>query len=118
MLARVSGGTVQAQVTGPVVPGEGLPKVTTATTCTWTVTMDHATTPVPIRLADFVPVDGDGHPYRVQFVPGAARPPPVLRPGHRTSFELRVVMATGEGVMRWQPDGHALAVWDFVVEND
>jgi hypothetical protein len=24
----------------------------------------------------------------------------------------------GEGVLRWQPDGHLLALWDFVVEND
>jgi hypothetical protein len=35
------------------------------------------------------------------------------------SFRLRVVEATGEGLMRWAPNGrNIVAKWDFVVEND
>jgi hypothetical protein len=34
-------------------------------------------------------------------------------------FELRAAEATGEGLMRWAPDGtNIVAKWDFVVEND
>ena len=53
------------------------------------------------------------------FAPGQPRPPAVLARGARTQFRLRVVMPTGEGVMRWAPvAGKVLGVWDFVVEND
>jgi hypothetical protein len=35
------------------------------------------------------------------------------------TFELRAVMPTGEGLMRWAPDAQQIvASWDFVVEND
>jgi hypothetical protein len=52
-------------------------------------------------------------------VPGQPLPPRVLRPGTRMSFELRAVMPTGEGLMRWAPDGrNIVAKWDFIVEND
>ncbi len=34
---------VQITVSGPIVPGEGLPDQPAATTCTWTVTMKDAT---------------------------------------------------------------------------
>ncbi|GAB2463041.1 hypothetical protein [Jatrophihabitans fulvus] len=118
VVARVGAGTVRATVLGPVVPGEGLPKVQEATTATWTVTLSGATAPVPVRVADFVALDDEGTIYRPRLVPGSPRPPSVIRPGARVSFPLRVVIATGEGVMRWQPDGRLVAVWDFVVEND
>ena len=37
----------------------------------------------------------------------------------KLSFELRAVEATGEGLMRWAPDGNNIVGnWDFVVEND
>ncbi|MEO8750400.1 MAG: hypothetical protein ABI384_08375 [Allobranchiibius sp.] len=118
VLAQLPGGTVQAQVTGPIVPGEGLPYVAAATTCTWTIALDHATSTVPIRLRDFQVVDQRGHAYRLSYAPGTTPPPATLRKGQHTTFSVRVVMMTGEGVMRWQPGGRLLALWDFVVEND
>jgi len=106
-------------VTGPQVPGEGLPYQAAATTCTWVVTMSGATAPVPISTSDFTSIDDENHVYRPVFVPGQPQPPKVLRPGQKVSFELRVVEATGEGLMRWAPDGrNIVAKWDFVVEND
>ncbi len=43
----------------------------------------------------------------------------MLRPGQRTTFEVRTVMKVGEGVLRWAPGGgKTLAEWDFEVEND
>lgn len=111
--------SVLVTIAGPQVPGEGLPVVTNATTCTWVVTMSGATGSVPISEADFTSIDGDNNVYRPYFVAGQPKPPPVLRPGQKVSFELRVVEATGEGLMRWAPDGHNIvANWDYVVEND
>ena len=117
--ATTSRWSVLVTVTGPQVPGEGLPYQAPATTCTWVVTMSEATAPVPISTADFTSIDGDGHVYRPAFVPGQPKPPAALRPGQKVTFELRAVEAVGEGLMRWAPDGqHIVAKWDFVVEND
>src|SRR6202035_3697284 len=45
--------SVLINVSGPVVPGEGLPNQQPYTTCTWTVTMANATGPVPLALGNF-----------------------------------------------------------------
>ena len=111
--------SVLVTVSGPQVPGEGLPYQAPSTTCTWVVTMSGATGPVPVSAAEFSSIDVDSNVYRPAFVPGQPRPPAVLRPGQTISFELRAVEATGEGLMRWAPDGrNIVAKWDFVVEND
>jgi hypothetical protein len=111
--------SVTVTVTGPQVPGEGLPFQANADTCTWVVTMSDATGTVPIKTPDFTAIDDQSNVYKPAFVPGQPRPPAVLKPGQKVSFELRVVEATGEGLMRWAPDGtHIVAKWDFVVEND
>jgi hypothetical protein len=110
---------VLVTVSGPQVPGEGLPYQASATTCTWVVTMSEATGPVPVSVSDFTSIDESDHVYLPAFVPGQPKPPTTLRPGQTVSFELRAVQATGEGLMRWAPDGHNIvAKWDFVVEND
>ena len=111
--------SVLITVTGPQVPGEGLPVQVNADTCTWTVTMSGATGAVPIRTAGFTAIDQQGHVYKPRFVAGQPKPPAELQPGQKVKFELRAVEATGEGLMRWAPDGtHIVAKWDFVVEND
>jgi hypothetical protein len=111
--------SVLMTVTGPQVPGEGLPYQASSDTCTWVVTMSGATAPVPVSVADFSSIDDANNVYRPYFVTGQPKPPPVLRPGQKISFELRAVEATGEGLMRWAPDGHNIvAKWDYVVEND
>ena len=112
-------GTVLATVTGPQVPGEGFRYVAPATTCTWTVRLTGATRRTPIDVADFDTLDSAGTVYRTALVPGQPRPPSSLAPGQTVTFELRAVMNTGEGLMRWAPDGrHIEAKWDFEVEND
>jgi hypothetical protein len=117
--AKTSRWSVLITVTGPQVPGQGLPYQAATTTCTWVVTMSGATAPVPISTWDFTSIDGAGYVYRPALVPGEPRPPAVLRPGQKASFEIRAVEAVGEGLMRWAPDGrHIVAKWDFVAEND
>ena len=111
--------SVLVTVSGPQVPGEGLPYQAPSTTCTWVVTMSGATGSVPVSTADFTSIDDLNHVYWPQFVKGQPRPPTVLRPGMKVTFELRAAMVTGEGLMRWAPDGRKIvAKWDFVVEND
>jgi hypothetical protein len=106
-------------VSGPEVPGEGLPYQATATTCTWTVRISEATGPVPISVSDFDTIDVRGDVYHPYFVPGQPKPPTTLSPGHELTFELRVAEPVGEGLMRWAPiGGRIVAKWDFVVEND
>ena len=106
-------------VTGPEVPGEGLPYQANFTTCTWTVSLSDATGDVPVSVASFESIDYRGNVYRPEFVPGQPVPPKILRPGQTVSFELRADEVVGEGLMRWAPvGGRIVAKWDFVVEND
>jgi hypothetical protein len=111
--------SVVAVVSGPEVPGEGLPYQADTTTCTWIVTLSQATGDVPVSAAEFTSVDDRGAVYRPTLVPGQAAPPATLRPGQQATFELRAGEAVGEGLMRWSPvGGRIVAKWDFVVEND
>lgn len=111
--------SVLAVVSGPVVPGEGLPYQGPTTTCTWTVTLSDATGRVPVAVSEFDSIDQEGNVYRPYVVPGSPAPPPVLQPGHKLTFQLRTGEAVGEGLMRWAPiGGHIVAKWDFIVEND
>ena len=116
---RLPHGQALVEVSGPVVPGEGLPYQATADTATWTVTVSHVTGRIPLQLKDFTTIDSLGVVYHPAFVIGAHRPPHLLRHGQTAKFELRAVMAVGEGMMRWAPVNNDLvATWDFVVEND
>jgi hypothetical protein len=106
-------------VSGPIVPGEGLPEQPDATTCTWTVTMKNATADVPISVADFHSVDHLGAVFLMGLVPDEKAPPSVLHPGQTLTFQLRSYELTGEGMMQWAPDHeHVVGYWDYTVEND
>lgn len=110
---------VDVTVSGPVVPGEGLPNQPVATTCTWTVTMKGASANVPVSIADFHSVDHLGAVFLMGLVPGEHAPPSVLRPGQTLTFQLRAYELVGEGMMQWAPDHkHVVAYWDYTVEND
>ena len=110
---------VDLTVSGPVVPGEGLPEQPDATTCTWTVTMKNASADVPVSIKDFHSVDHLGSVFLMGLVPGEHAPPSVLHPGQTLTFKLRSYELVGEGMMQWAPDRkHVLASWDYTVEND
>jgi len=110
---------VRITVSGPVVPGVGLPNPHDATTCTWTIRMDRATGDVPVRLADFHSVDHLGSVFLMGLVPGDRPPPAVLHPGQTLTFRVRAYELVGEGQMQWAPDHrHVVAIFDYTVEND
>jgi len=110
---------VSITVSGPIVPGEGLPYQPPATTCTWTVTMKSATADVPVSLSDFHAINHLGAFQVPQLAPGERPPPSILRPGRTLTFRLRAYQLVGEGTMQWAPDHrHVVAIWDYEVEND
>jgi hypothetical protein len=110
---------VRVTVSGPVVPGEGLPYQAAATTCTWTVTMKDASADVPVSIADFHSVDHLGSVFVMGLVPGEHPLPRALHPGQTLTFQLRAYELVGEGTMQWAPDHrHVVADWDYTVEND
>lgn len=116
---KTKGFDVRVTVSGPVVPGEGLPTQQGATTCTWTVTMKDASGNVPVALADFHSVDHLGSVFLMGLVPGEHAPPSVLHSGQTLSFKLRAYELVGEGMMQWAPDHrHVVGMWDYTVEND
>jgi hypothetical protein len=119
VLASTANGSVRVTVSGPEVPGEGLPYQSPSTTCTWTVSLSGATAPTPIDVAEFTTIDHLGAVYHPALVAGAPAPPATLEPGQSVTFELRAIMQVGEGLMRWAPSGtQMVASWDFEVEND
>jgi hypothetical protein len=110
---------VLVTVSGPVVPGEGLPDQPPATTCTWTVTMKDASATVPVSIADFHSVDHLGSVFLMGLVPGEHDPPHYIQRGETVTFKLRAYELVGEGMMQWAPDHrHVVADWDYTVEND
>jgi hypothetical protein len=75
-VAKTKAFDVHVTVSGPVVPGEGLPDQPAATTCTWTVTMKDASADVPVSIADFHSVDHLGSVFlmgRLGRTPSAGR---------------------------------------------
>jgi hypothetical protein len=119
IIARTKAFAVHVTVSGPVVPGEGLPEQPDATTCTWTVTMKDASANVPVSIADFHSVDHLGAVFLMGLVPGERPPPPMLHPGQTLTFKLRAYELVGEGMMQWAPDHkHVVGYWDYTVEND
>ena len=111
--------SVLADVTGPLVPGEGFTYQTSFTTCTWTVSFTDVVGRVPIAIADFDTIDHTGAVFQPTLVPGQPAPPAFVTTGGHLSFQIRAVMPVGEGLMRWAPDGNNIvAKWDYQVEND
>jgi hypothetical protein len=108
-----------AVVSGPVVPGEGLPVQQSFTTCTWTIALSHVRGTLPVSVADFDSIDHRQTVYQPALVPGGASLPATMHTGQNLTFKIRSVMPVGEGLLRWAPDGnHIVAKWDYQVEND
>jgi hypothetical protein len=116
---RTKAFSARVVVAGPLVPGEGLPFQARWTTCTWTVSISHVEGRVPVAVADFDSIDNTGEVYEPYLVPAQPKLPGAVTTGHNLTFQIRAVMPTGEGLMRWAPDGrHIVAKWDYQVEND
>ncbi len=116
MSVRLAGGRVRALVVGPSVPEEGQFPVPETTSCTFTVTLDRAGGVVPLRASAFTIVDEVGkihHPRVPPCAAGARRAGPAT-----VTFLVQAVLPTGNGRLRWAPEGTPIVSWDFDVEID
>jgi hypothetical protein len=117
--AKTKAFDVRISVSGPVVPGQGLPYQPAGTTCTWTVKLWAARADVPVSPADFHAIDHLGSVLHPSLAPGQRPLPPVLHRGQTLTFKLRAYELVGDGQMQWAPDHkHVVADWDYSVEID
>lgn len=75
---------------------------------------------MPVRASAITILDELGHVHhpRVTALDGDS-PPAVVPPGRTVTLEVRDVLPTGGGRLRWAPEGKtAIASWDFDVEID
>ncbi len=117
---HLSHGKVLATTVGPEVPETGKFPVPPTSPCSFTVTLTAAAGRVPVRASAITILDELGHIHhpRVTALHGGT-PPAVVRPGQTVTLEVRDVLPTGGGRLRWAPEGRTpIASWDFDVEID
>jgi hypothetical protein len=117
---HLAGGRVLATAVGPEVPEEGHYPVPAASPCTFIVTFSGASRAIALSAGAFSLIDELDHVFRprVTAIGGGPMRRRVL-PGHSVSLEVHAVLPTGDGGLRWLPDGtRALVTWDFEVEVD
>ena len=112
--------SVDATAVGPAVPVEGRFPVPATTPCSFNITFTSASGSVPIDPESFTIVDEHDTVHRPGFViDGSKATSTVIGPNHSVTVTLRDVLPTGNGQLRWAPDGGAPIVsWDFDVEID
>jgi len=113
-------GRVLATAVGPETPHQGRFPVPATSPCTFIVTFTAAAGAVPLSPRAFTLVDEFGrvrHP-RVTTI-GGGPPPRQAQPGRSVSLRIYDVLPTGDGGLRWAPEGaRPIVAWDFVVEID
>ena len=118
---RLASGRVSATAVGPAVPQEGRFPVPATSPCTFTVSFAAASGSVPLRASDFSVLDELGRVHRDlrARVLGGGALPSSLAPGRALSITLYAVLPTGNGRLRWAPQGpKPIVSWDFAVEID
>jgi len=113
-------GRVMATAVGPAVTSQGQSPPPPVTGCTFTVTLTQASGVVSISSGAFTIVDEQSqlHHPRVTTQDGAP-PPAQVHPGQTVTLNVSEVLPTGNGQLRWAPQGGAPIVsWDFDVEVD
>lgn len=110
-------GAVTANVQGPTYPA-GTTVGATQVTCTFTVVLSGASATVAVDSTRFDVLDHQGGVHPVQPAPGPT-PPTAVEPGQTVTLDLVATVPTGEGQLRYAPDGtHTVAAWDYVTETD
>lgn len=113
-------GRVLATTVGPAVPEEGRFPVPATSPCTFIVTLTAASGAVPLSPTAFTITDELGHLHHPRVtLRGGGTLPARVPPGRTVSLTVRDVLPTGNGRLRWAPQGTAPIVsWDFDVEID
>jgi hypothetical protein len=113
-------GRVLATAVGPEVPEIGEVPVPSTTKCTFVVTFSDALGTVPLNPRAFVLEDEESRLHQpVVRAYGGGPLPAHVPPGKTVSISLEDVLPTGEGQLRWAPQGgRPIVSWDFDVEID
>ena len=113
-------GNVMVTTVGPRVPEIGEVPVPSTTLCTFAVTFTSATGVVPINPRAFTIRDEFGNYHYPKVTAQGGRAVPADIPAGKTvTLYMSDVLPTGEGQLRWAPEGHEPTVsWDFDVEID
>jgi hypothetical protein len=117
---RLGSGGVHVTAFGPAVAARaGGPAATasSATECTFTITLTSASGTVPLSPASFAIVDELGGIHRPAVTtPGGQAPPRSVPAGHTVTVTLGVVLPIGGGRITWSPASPRTTVaWDFDV---
>ena len=117
---ELAGGNVMVTAVGPRVPEIGKVPVPSTSLCTFEVTFTSAAGVVPITPEVFTIRDEFGnYHYPKVTVQGGGAVPSRVPPGKTLTLAISDVLPTGEGQLRWAPEGHEPIVsWDFDVEID
>lgn len=111
------GDALTMNVVGPTAP-PGTKVGAEKADLTWTVTVSDATATIPLSLAQFNVQDESGAYHGVTASDGGTIPASI-KPGETVTFAVHTVAASGEGMVRWAPDGNrVVALWDYVAELD
>lgn len=116
----LSRGQALATAVGPAVPEEGQFPVPATSPCTFTVTLAGVSGTIPLSPAAFTIRDelGQLHHPRVTAQDGGPAPARAT-PGKAVTLTIKAVLPTGNGQLRWAPQGGSPVVsWDFDVEID
>jgi hypothetical protein len=118
--AELAHGHVLVTAVGPSVPEEGQFPVPPTSACTFLVTFTAPTGTIPLKADAFTILDefGSLHQPKVTGLPGATGSRQE-RPGRTVTLRVYAVLPTGNGQLRWAPQGKTpLVSWDFDVEID
>ena len=113
-------GSVMVTTVGPRVPEIGEVPVPPTSLCTFAVTFTSATGVVPINPRAFTIKDEFGnYHYPTVTLEGGGAVPSDIPAGKAVTLSVSDVLPTGEGQLRWAPEGpEPIVSWDFDVEID
>lgn len=104
------------KVSGPFTTVTDDPSVEAAD-CTWTVEISDVHGTIPLSTAQFNVQDARGTYHMLSA--GTGDMPTRITDGHTATFKLHGTVPSGDGMLRWAPDGtHVVALWDYIGEFD
>ena len=111
------GVSAKVVVLGPEPPSGDTKAGEESADLTWQITFSEVTKDIPLSPAQFNIQDGTGAFHTMS--PKGDPLPRTIKAGRTTSVKMHAVVPSGDGMVRWAPDGkHVVALWDYIAELD